>query len=110
MSRSLTFVYIDGREIQGSSPREVLESLRGGEATPPADLGRFLDLIYTRAALTFSISIDVGDPQANIDTRCRVALASLIQHGWLRVKEDRAAWPRARSTGAKADRKAPAAA
>jgi hypothetical protein len=110
MSRSLTFVYIDGREIQGSSTREVLESLRGGEAAPPADLGRFLDLIYTRAALTFSISIDVGDPRANVDARCRVALVSLIQHGWLRIMEDRASWPRARSTAPRADGKAPAAA
>lgn len=106
MSRSLRFVYIDGREVQGSSPREVLESLRAGETAQPADLGRFLDLIYTRAALTFSISIDVGDPRANIDARCRAALASLIQHGWLRIKEDRVSWPSA----ARADRKTRAAA
>ena len=35
MSRSLTFVYLDGREIQGATPREVLEALRAGEPTRP---------------------------------------------------------------------------
>ena len=53
MSRSLTFVYLDGREIRGATPREVLEALRAGESASPLDLGRFLDLIYTRAALPF---------------------------------------------------------
>jgi hypothetical protein len=110
MSRSLTFVYVDGREIQGESPRDVLEALRAGESASPADLGRFLDLIYTRAALTFSIALDVGDPRQSLDLRCRAALASLIQHGWLRVKEDRVSWPRARRTATMAERKAPAAA
>ena len=109
MRRSLTFAYVDGREIQGATPREVLEALRAGESAAPSDLGRFLDLIYSRAALTFSIALDVGDPRASVDVRCRVALASLIQHGWLRVKEDRVSWPRARPT-ASADRKARAAA
>ena len=52
MSRSLTFVYLDGREIQGATPREVLEALRAGESASPIDLGRYHDLIYTRAALT----------------------------------------------------------
>jgi hypothetical protein len=110
MSRSLTFVYLDGREIRGSSPREVLQALRDGESAAPGDLGRFLDLIYSRAALTFSIALDVGDPRASVDARCRAALSSLVQHGWLRVKEDRVSWPRARPTAAMADRKAPAAA
>jgi hypothetical protein len=110
MSRSLTFVYLDGREIQGCTPREVLEGLRAGESAAPSDLGRFPDLIYSRAALTFSIALDVGDPRASVDARCRVALSSLVQHGWLRVKEDRASWPRARPTASMADRKARAAA
>ena len=110
MSRSLTFVYLDGREIQGTTPREVLEALRAGESASPIDLGRFLDLVYTRAALTFSIALDVGVPGGSLDVRCRAALASLIQHGWLRVKEDRVSWPRARRTASMAERKAPAAA
>jgi hypothetical protein len=106
MSRSLTFVYLDGREIQGATPREVLEALRAGEPASPSDLGRFLDLVYSRAALTFSIALDVGDPRASVDARCRVALSSLVQHGWLRVKEDRVAWPRARRSASMAERKA----
>jgi hypothetical protein len=110
MSRSLTFVYLDGREIQGATPREVLEALRAGESASPSDLGRFLDLIYSRAALTFSIALDVGDPRASLDARCRAALASLVQHGWLRIKEDRVSWPRARPTAPMADRKPRAAA
>jgi hypothetical protein len=110
MSRSLTFVYLDGREIQGATPREVLEALRDKETAPPDDLGRFLDLIYSRAALTFSIALDVGDPRASLDVRCRAALASLVQHGWLRIKEDRVSWPRARRSASMAERKvAPAA-
>ena len=110
MSRSLTFVYLDGREIQGTSPREVLEALRAGETASPGDLGRFLDLVYSRAALTFSIALDVGDPRASLDTRCRAALASLVQHGWLRIKEDRVSWPRAQRTAPSAERKTAAAA
>ena len=110
MSRSLTFVYLDGREIQGATPREVLEALRAGESASPSDLGRFLDLVYSRAALTFSIALDVGDPRASLDARCRAALASLVQHGWLRIKEDRVSWPRARPTAPMAERKASAAA
>ena len=110
MSRSLTFVYLDGREIQGTTPREVLEALRAGESASPIDLGRFLDLTYSRAALTFSIALDVGVAGASLDVRCRAALASLIQHGWLRVKEDRISWPRARRTATMAERKAPLAA
>ena len=109
MSRILTFVYLDGREIQGATPREVLEALRAGESASPSDLGRFLDLIYSRAALTFSIALDVGDARASVDVRCRLALASLIQHGWLRVKEDRVSWPRARRSASMAERKGTAA-
>jgi|KBSSwiStaDraftv2_1062776.scaffolds.fasta_scaffold3598544_1 hypothetical protein len=110
MSRSLTFVYLDGREIQGVTPREVLEALRAGEPGSASDLGRFLDLIYSRAALTFSIALDVGDPRASLDARCRAALASLVQHGWLRIKEDRVSWPRARSSASMAERKVSTAA
>jgi len=75
------------------APAEGEFHLSGG-----LDLGRFLDLVYSRAALTFSIALDVGDPRASVEARCRVALSSLVQHGWLRVKEDRVAWPRARRT------------
>ncbi|PYQ40423.1 MAG: hypothetical protein DMF77_18440 [Acidobacteria bacterium] len=102
MSRSLAFVYLDGREVEGSSPRQVLEALRDGDvAAPPHDLGRFLDLVSSRGALTFSVTLEVGEPGADLDGRCRQALTSLIQHGWLRVKKTSASWPpRARTTAA----------
>ncbi len=35
MNRSLSFVYLDGREVEGSSPRGVLEALRDGDAAAP---------------------------------------------------------------------------
>jgi hypothetical protein len=87
MSRSVSFVYLDGREIVASSPRQVFEALREGESTAPEDLGRYLDLLYGRGALMFSISLEVGSPSAALDARCKQALASLIQHGWLRIKK-----------------------
>ena len=62
MSRSLSFVYLDGREVEGSSPRQVLEALRDGDAAaPPHDLGRFLDLVSSRGALTFSVTLEDPD-------------------------------------------------
>jgi len=103
MSRSLSFVYLDGREVKGSSARGVLEALRDGDAAaaPPHDLGRFLDLVSSRGALTFSVTLEVGEPGADLDGRCRQALASLIQHGWLRVKKSKINWPpRARAAAA----------
>jgi hypothetical protein len=94
MSRALSFVYLDGREIEGSSPREVFEALRGGEPGAPDDLGCYLDLLCSREALMFSVAPDVGAPDADIDLRCRQALASFIQQGWLRVKKaPPATWP-----------------
>jgi hypothetical protein len=107
MSRSLSFVYLDGREVEGSSPRQVLEALRDGDAAaPPHDLGRFLDLVSTRGALTLSATLEVGEPGADLDRRCRQALTSLIQHGWLRVKKTSASWPpRARAAAAPVDGK-----
>ncbi len=102
MSRCLSFVYLDGREVEGSSPRGVLEALRDGDAAaPPHDLGRFLDLVSSRGALMFSVTLEVGEPGADLDGRCRQALASLIQHGWLRVKKSKVSWPpRARAAAA----------
>jgi len=67
MNRSLSFVYLDGREVEGSSPRGVLEALRDGDAAaPPHDLGRFLDLVSSRGALTFSVTLEVGEPGADL--------------------------------------------
>ena len=110
MPQSRRFVFLDGREVEAASPLGFFEALRRTERIPPADLGRFLDLIYSRAALTFSIALDVGDPRASLDARCRAALASLVQHGWLRIKEDRVSWPRARSSASMAERKVSTAA
>lgn len=93
MSRALSFVYLDGREVEGSSPREVFEALRDGEASAPDDLGRYLDLLSSREALAFSVVPDVGAAGADVDLRCRQALSSFIQQGWLRVKRAQATWP-----------------
>ena len=109
MSRSLTFVYLDGREIRGATPREVLEALRNGESASPLDLGRFLDS-STPAPPSPSRSRSTSALGASLDVRCRAAVTSLIQHGWLRIKEDRGAWPRPRGSASMAERKASTAA
>ncbi|PYQ50130.1 MAG: hypothetical protein DMF78_16535 [Acidobacteria bacterium] len=94
MTPSLSFVYVDGREIRASSPLGVMEALRAGERGAPSDLGRFLDVLSTRAALRYHITIDVGEPLEAIDPRCRRALASLVKLGWLRVsKAPAVVWP-----------------
>jgi hypothetical protein len=93
MTRALSFVFLDGREVEGSTPRAVFEALRKGEASAPDDLGRYLDLLASREALTFSVVPDVGAAGADVDVRCRQALASFIEHGWLRVKKAPATWP-----------------
>jgi len=98
MSRNLSFVYMDGREVVASSPRQVFEALREGDTSAPDDLGRYLDLLYGRGALMFSINLEVGSPSAELDGRCRQALASLIQHGWLRIKKTPVARRRRRVT------------
>jgi hypothetical protein len=94
MTPSFSFVYVDGREIEASSPAGVIEALRAAERGAPSDLGRFLDVLATRAALRYHITIDVGGPLEATDARCRRALASLVKLGWLRVnKREAAVWP-----------------
>ena len=93
MSRNLWFTYVDGREIAAASPREVMESLRAGDTSGPEDLGRFLDLLATRGERAFAHVLDVGAPGDELDLRCRKALVSLIQHGWLRVMKPETTWP-----------------
>ena len=94
MTPSLSFVYVDGREIAASSPAGVVEALRAGERGAPSDLGRFLDVLATRAALRYHITIDVGGPLEATDARCRRALASLVKLGWLRVNTPQTpVWP-----------------
>ena len=93
MTRNLWFTYVDGREIVAATPREALESLRAGDASAPADLGRFLDLLAARAELAFAHRLDVGLPGDDLDLRCRMALVSLTQHGWLRVMKPETVWP-----------------
>jgi hypothetical protein len=93
MTPNLSFVYVDGTLIQASSAVGVFEVLRAAEAGAPSDLGRFLDVLSTRAGL-HHIAIDVGGPLEAIDLRCRRALASLVKLGWLRVHRTPAAvWP-----------------
>jgi len=94
MTPTLSFVYVDGREIEAASPLGVMQALRAGERGAPSDLGRFLDVLSTRAALRYHIAIDVGEPLEAIDARCRRALASLVKLGWLRVRKAPAVvWP-----------------
>lgn len=85
MPRVRRFRFVDGREIEAASPMGFFEKLRRGEANPPADLGRYLDTLQRRGKLAFSVELDVGPPRADIATRCQVALASLMSHGWIRV-------------------------
>jgi hypothetical protein len=78
---------MDGREICAAAAREFFERLREGEAMPPADLGRYLDLLHSRGMLALGIDLDVGPPTAEIGDRCQRAIASMISHGWIRVSE-----------------------
>ena len=93
MSRKLWFTYVDGREIAAASPRAVLESLRAGDPSTPQDLGHFLELLGNRSAGAFGHTLDVGIAGEDLDLRCRKAVVSLIQHGWLRVSKPEATWP-----------------
>jgi hypothetical protein len=92
MIRSLSFVYLDGREVEGSSPREIIEALRAGEDFAPAFLGPYLDLLHRRGEV-WSVDLKVGGGDEDIDLRCRQALASLIRHEWLRAKTAPPTWP-----------------
>src|SRR5438477_531909 len=97
MAHSLSFVFLDGREIAASTPRGVIEALRAAEPEAPADLGRYLAMLAIRAAIVFDIALDVGAPGADIDVRCRHTLSSMLAHGWLRVKGVTPPWrPRER--------------
>ena len=93
MSRNLWFTYVDGREIAAASPRQVIESLRAGDTSGPEDLGRFLDLLAARGQRAFTHVLDVGSAADDLDLRCRKALVSLIEHGWLRVMKPETVWP-----------------
>jgi hypothetical protein len=93
MSRNLWFTYVDGREIAAASPRAVLESLRAGDPSAPEGLERFLDVLSIRIQLAFAHTLDVGVAGEDLDLRCRKALVSLIEHGWLRVSKPEATWP-----------------
>jgi hypothetical protein len=93
MARNLWFTYVDGREIVATTPREALESLQMGDATAPEDLGRFLDLLAANAQVASGDALDVGVQGDDLGVRCRKALVSLIQQGWLRVLKPEAVWP-----------------
>jgi hypothetical protein len=93
MARNLWFTYVDGREIVAATPREALESLQMGDATAPEDLGRFLDLLAANAQVASGDTLNVGVPGEDVGVRCRKALVSLTQHGWLRVMKPEAVWP-----------------
>jgi len=81
------FTFIDGREVVAPSAVAFFEKLRDTEYLPPHDLGRYLDLIRSRGALIFGVDLDVGVRGADIRIRCQRALASLIRHGWVRLRD-----------------------
>jgi hypothetical protein len=81
-----TFTFHDGREVTASSPVHLFEKLKQQEYLPPAELGRYLDLLRSRAALAFGIDLDVGGHDLDIVARCQQALASLVAHGWVRLR------------------------
>ena len=91
MPQSRRFVFLDGREVEAASPLGFFEALRRTERIPPADLGRYLDLLQSRGTLFYGIELDVGDRAWEISTRCHTALASLMSNGWVRVKPRRQA-------------------
>jgi hypothetical protein len=70
-----------------------MESLRAGDSSAPVDLGRFLDMLCLRGERAFAHVLDVGAPGDDLDLRCRKALVSLIEHGWLRVMKPESTWP-----------------
>lgn len=84
MTRPQRFTYIDGREVVADSAVAFFEALWRQEFLPPYSLERYLDLIRNRGAVGFGIRIDVGTPEDDLTTRCKRALASLINHGWVR--------------------------
>ncbi|HLA79032.1 MAG TPA: hypothetical protein VJU18_15755 [Vicinamibacteria bacterium] len=85
MARTRRFRFVDGREIEAASPMGFFEKLRQGEANAPVDLGRYLDTLQRRGRLIFGVELEVGPPQVDVATRCQIALASLMSHGWIRV-------------------------
>jgi hypothetical protein len=85
VTTSRAFRYIDGREVMADSPVAFFERLMEGEYRPPESLDRYLDLIRSRAARGFGIQIDAGEPGQELGERCRRALASLLDQGWVRV-------------------------
>jgi len=78
------FAYFDGREVDADSAASLIEGLRRLEPSPPQDLDRYLDLVRSRAALGFGIVVDVGQRGDGLEARCRRAVASLVNLGWLR--------------------------
>jgi hypothetical protein len=78
---------MDGQEICAAAARDFFERLREGEAMPPGDLGRYLDLLHSRGVIALGVDLDVGPPTAEIGDRCQRAIASMVSHGWIRVSE-----------------------
>jgi len=83
------FSYLDGREVEADSAVTLFDRLRQTEYVPPASVDRYLDLIRSRASLGFGIRVDVGETGEELEARCRRALASLLNHGWIRRRPRR---------------------
>jgi len=81
----VSYVFVDGREVTGATVT-LFQSLLDTERLEQASLGRYLDLLCSRAALGYGLKVDVGEPDAPIGERCRRAFESLLEVGWLRPR------------------------
>jgi hypothetical protein len=75
----------DGRIVTADTPEAFFRELQHTEYLPPADLGRYLDLLQSRIAIMDRRDVDVGIPGTSIAARCYHAFASLLQNGWIHI-------------------------
>lgn len=76
-------------DIDDAVAVDFFADLRENEWDPPADLGRYLDLLHSRAQLIFRVDLDVGFAGESVIRRCRRALRSLMKRGWVRIARGR---------------------
>jgi hypothetical protein len=61
---------------------DFIEDLRQSEYDPPSEVGRYLDLLRSRAKLIFDAELDTGWPGMSDVERCQRAVLSLMRHRW----------------------------
>ncbi len=85
MASDYRFHFMDGRLIQAPTALSFFDRLRRSEIVPPPDVGRYLDLLRSRALIGLGVNLDVGTTGVNLEQRCRRALQSLARRGWVVV-------------------------